>query len=514
MLGIFKRMILGATLITIAIVGIGGIGVVSTSIATNALRASASASQRVDQLVQARTLFAAMRETYLTAIVMTMMGEDAAKTKAKLAAHTATIDALRQLETSGTLTFGAQLQTVKDSWEKGVSLVSSGDSYSASSHYATSFATAADAIETSLKTAIDTANQSVATQRDSASTNIGRLTLIAVPIGIALLLLTALVMISTIVATTRPIATIIQAARQFAEGNLTHRIDVTSRDEMGELAEILNRMATSINSMREHERATTHSLNEGVSNVAEALRRQDSHVERLSQSGRSFADSAIAQASATQQVATLLSEIESQSKQSVSLTAASNTTLDDTRGSVRSAQSKADELVAVMNDVRQTSTTILKTIKLIEDIAFQTNLLALNAAVEAARAGAHGKGFTVVADEVRNLAARAAKAAKEITDILGGTDDRVRNGHAFAEQISKLLSDAGSKAGEASTSAATTLKTLGLQNEAIARIAAEIRSMSLAAQSQSGTAELLKTAIGGLDEETGHIREAMNRLSV
>jgi len=109
----------------------------------------------------------------------------------------------------------------------------------------------------------------------------------------------------------------------------------------------------------------------------------------------------------------------------------------------RQTAQTGDETVARLNDamtgINESSDKISRIIKVIEEIAFQTNLLALNAAVEAARAGEHGKGFAVVADEVRNLAMRAAEAARETTPLIEESVNRARDGSAVTADVSESL---------------------------------------------------------------------------
>jgi len=107
-----------------------------------------------------------------------------------------------------------------------------------------------------------------------------------------------------------------------------------------------------------------------------------------------------------------------------------------------------NEMTAAVKDIENSSKSISRVIKVIDDIAFQTNILALNAAVEAARAGQHGKGFAVVADEVRNLAAKSAKAAKETDVLITDSIEKSKMGASMVDETAASLKKIVSSIGE------------------------------------------------------------------
>lgn len=171
-------------------------------------------------------------------------------------------------------------------------------------------------------------------------------------------------------------------------------------------------------------------------------------------------------------------------------------------------------VVATMNEINESAKSIADIIGVIEGIAFQTNILALNAAVEAARAGEEGRGFSVVAGEVRNLAQRSAAAAKEIKALITDSVGRVANGSTLAtdagrtmEEVMKAVKRVNDIIGEISAASSE-------QRAGIEEISRAVTQMDAGTQQNAALVEEATAAAQSLDDQAKVLKRLVNKFQL
>lgn len=184
-------------------------------------------------------------------------------------------------------------------------------------------------------------------------------------------------------------------------------------------------------------------LQEGIGSITGQL---DQGAQQIAHASQSLATGATEQAASLEEINASLEEMASTTRNNAENTQLASRLANESRSATEHGQKQMFTMSEAMDQISDSSTEISKIIKVIDEIAFQTNLLALNAAVEAARAGEAGKGFAVVADEVRNLAQRSAEAAKNTASMIEESNSRALSGVTICKSVVEALDEIGESA--------------------------------------------------------------------
>jgi methyl-accepting chemotaxis protein len=175
---------------------------------------------------------------------------------------------------------------------------------------------------------------------------------------------------------------------------------------------------------------------------------------------------------------------------------------------------KMQSMLAAMHEIMVSSDNIATIIKTIRDIAFQTNMLALNASVEAARAGAQGKGFNVVADEVRNLAMRSSKASKETQELIHDIVTKIKEGTGLATAASDALVTIVNDVNSASRMVSKISKSSVEQKEIVDAASNDMEQISHVVHSNSATSEQTAAAATELSQQAWDLSDVLRGFKV
>ena len=263
------------------------------------------------------------------------------------------------------------------------------------------------------------------------------------------------------------LAAVAAVAQRAAGGDLTARVHLGSKDDVGQVSDAFDGMLEKISQVIKTVRRASYGVSTGANEVN--VGSQD-----LSQRTST-------QASALEETSAAMEQMTSTVKQNADNAKQAEQLANAAREVASKGGAITERAVNAMGEINKSSKKIADIITVIDEIAFQTNLLALNAAVEAARAGEHGRGFAVVAGEVRNLAQRSATAAKEIKGLINESVQKVTDGSELVNQSGK------------------TLEEIMISVKRVTDIIAEI---SAASQEQAGGIDQVNKAIVQLDETT------------
>ncbi len=272
------------------------------------------------------------------------------------------------------------------------------------------------------------------------------------------------------------------------EGDLTRRLPVQGDDELGQLAGSFNRFADKIHGLVRQIADMTVQLNGLVSEVASQAQRSEQAMAQQRQETDQVATAINEMSSAAQEVARSAQGAAEAAQQTDSEGQAAKQVVD---GSIQRIHALVGDIrhSGVSLDNLQTDVqSIVSVLDVIRSIAEQTNLLALNAAIEAARAGEAGRGFAVVADEVRALASRTQQSTQEIQGMI----DRLQGGTREAVSAMRRSSDAGESTSEQANQAGASLDAIATLIGTINAMNAQIAS---AAEEQTAVAEEINRSV-------------------
>ncbi len=301
-----------------------------------------------------------------------------------------------------------------------------------------------------------------------------------------------------------PLARAAAVAQQVGAGDLTVRVDAKSNDEIGDLAkginimidktaEVIGNVLTSANEVASAATEIAASSEE----VAGGMNEQSSQITQVS--------AAVEQMSASvMEVAKKSGDASHSAQQSGEIATQGGKVVEETIQGMTSISEAVSRSAASVQELGKRGEQIGEIIAVINDIADQTNLLALNAAIEAARAGEHGRGFAVVADEVRKLADRTTKATQEIgesiTAIQTETQGAVDTMNAGTQQVDVGVTKA--------TQAGDALRQIVASAQDVATM---IQSIAASAEQQSAAAEEVSSSVDSISQVTRQASEGTNQ---
>lgn len=329
----------------------------------------------------------------------------------------------------------------------------------------------------------------------------------------------------------RPLQSVVDGVQRLARGDVHVRVEKHNNDEIGQVADAVNLLAEknkhaadvaetmsggdfSIDIVPETEedvlgnslKRLVDGNNATLSEIREAAGKVGSESQQVAMASQSLAQGSTEQASAVEQVTASIADITERTKVNAENAKEASSLVEKAKVSALEGNEEMEHMVEAMREINESSENISKIIKTIDDIAFQTNILALNAAVEAARAGEHGKGFAVVSEEVRSLAAKSAEAASETAELIEDSIAKVQYGSEHAGKTAKKLDEMVQAVDDIVSLIQNIATASNDQANALSQVSLAVEQVSQVVQTNSATSEECAAASEELSNQSANLK--------
>ena len=305
----------------------------------------------------------------------------------------------------------------------------------------------------------------------------------------------------------QPLSDLVRQAEALGAGDLSVRLNVSSHDEIGQLARSFNQMGEALSTMVSHIRKAAEEVNSrakalsGLSGGAyEGMEQQSGEITSMAGAVEEFSATSL-------NIADNMGNTERLAQENAQQTRIGRTSMQEASSSLEHIATALNSTATVINTLGQRSQEIGGIVGVITSIAEQTNLLALNAAIEAARAGEQGRGFAVVADEVRNLASRTRQATDEISGMIQSIQQETGNAITTMEHGNVLMQEGLSR----NADVASALARIDEQSRSAGQ---QFAAITTATHEQSSTATLLSSNLQSIALANSEQREVVSNLAI
>ena len=347
---------------------------------------------------------------------------------------------------------------------------------------------------------------------------------------------------------TKPIVALNDVAQELAEGNLDVTLDIASENEIGELADSIqktvDRLKEYINYIDEIssvldrladgklkftlkydysgefakvKTALLHisgSFEQMIKDIIDSSTQVSIGADELSKAAQNIAEGAMTQAASVQELVATTESVSQQVEENTEDAQKSATETSRVTHMMQDSREQMNQMMEAMNKITETSNEVVSIIKTIEDIADQTNLLALNASIEAARAGEAGKGFAVVASEIGSLADDSSKAANNTRDLIEISLQQIDRGSSLAQNVVQSMQDVLDAVEEVNGMIGKSAENNEAQNQSMEQIRVGIEDISKGVEDNSASAEETSATSQELAAQAATLEELVKRFDL